>query len=119
MGNKTALNAAIGILVLFFASGGPAISLAAGGLVGYLESKNPRYGGRVGVIAGAGALVPVLILSLIRNYPEAVDHGISHYLWVGAGVPAIGGVMPFLVLPLVGGTIGSYVRAETDSQSRW
>ena len=117
MENKTALNAAIGTIVLFFASGSPTISLAAGGLAGYLESKNPRYGGRVGVVAGAVALVLVLFLSLLRNYREAVDHGISHYLWVGAGVPAIEGVMPFLVLPLVGGAIGSYVRAETDSPS--
>lgn len=64
---KTALNASIGTIVLFFA-GSPAVSLAAGALAGYLESNSPRYGAHVGGIAGTVALVLVLVLSLIRNY---------------------------------------------------
>lgn len=117
MRKETAINISIGTLILLISSGGPTISLAAGGLAGYLESNNPRKGTRVGVIAGAVALVLVLILSLIRNYQEAVDHGISHYLWISSGYPAIQGIMPFLVLPMVGGAIGAYIRKETYSKS--
>lgn len=115
MERKFVLNASIGTIILLVASGGLGISLLAGGVAGYLESRNPRAGARIGVTTGAVALGLMLIFSMVREIHEAFDIGIAHYLWVGLGHPATDGILPFLVLPLVGGAIGAYIRAETTS----
>lgn len=115
MERKTALNTSIGTIILLSAMNVPGVSLLAGGIAGYLESKTPQIGARVGITAGAVALGFMLILSMIREVREALDHGIAHYLWVSLGSPAIDGIVPFLLLPLLGGAIGAYIRAETSS----
>jgi hypothetical protein len=112
---KALLNTSIGTLILVSAASVPGASLLAGGMAGYLESRTPRVGARLGVLAGAVALAVTLMFSMVRKIPEATDHGITHYLWVGLGVPAIDGIMPFLVWPLLGGAIGAYIRSETSS----
>ena len=113
MERKSALNTSIGTIILLVAASVPGVSLLAGGIAGYLESKRPRVGARIGVIAGAVALGLTLIVSMTREFREAFDHGIAHYLWVGLGFPAIDGITSFLILPLLGGAIGAYIRAET------
>jgi hypothetical protein len=115
MERKTLLNASIGTLILVSAASVPGASLLAGGVAGYLESRTPMIGARIGIVAGVVALAVMLISSMVRKIPEASDHGIAHYIWVGLGVPAIDGIMPFIVWPLLGGAIGAYIRSETAS----
>lgn len=115
MKRKTLLNASIGTLILVTTPSFPSVSLLAGGMAGYLESKTPRVGARIGTIAGAVALAVVLISSMLREILAAFDHGIAHYLWVGLGSPATNGILSFIVWPLLGGAIGAYIRSETAS----
>ncbi|WP_135306117.1 hypothetical protein [Haloarcula amylovorans] len=115
MDRKSALNTSIGTIILVVVASAPGVSLLAGGIAGYLESKNPRIGARIGIIAGAAALGIMLLFSMVVEIREAFNHGIAHYLWIGLGHPAINGIISFLVLPLLGGAIGAYIRAETSS----
>ncbi|GGO02422.1 DUF5518 domain-containing protein [Haloarcula pellucida] len=115
MERKSVLNTSIGTIILVVAASAPGISLLAGGIAGYLESKNPRSGARIGITAGAVALGLMLLFSMVVEIGEAFDHGIAHYLWTGLGHPAINGIISFLILPLLGGAIGAYIRAETSS----
>lgn len=102
---------AIVSLVFVNLPGGPFLG---GGLAGYLEGTDRRSGARVGVLAGAVALLVRSAFSLWETpLQEATDHGIAHFLWTGLGTPALQGIVPLLVLPLVGGAVGAYVRHET------
>ena len=114
MERKTALNTSIGAIILLSAMTIPGVSLLAGGIAGYLESKTPRTGASVGIAAGTVVLGFKLISSMFQEFQEALDHGIAHYLWVGLGYPASRGIVPFLLLPLISGAIGAYIRAETS-----
>lgn len=115
MDQKTALNASIGALVLLTATSLPGTSLLAGGIAGYLEANVPRTGARVGIVAGGIALAALHLPRFILRLNEAINNDIVHYLWVGLGHPVINGVFPYLVLPLLGGAIGAYIRAETST----
>lgn len=114
MNRKTKEHVVVGAIVSFVFVNLPGGPLLGGGVAGYLEDADLRAGARVGGLAGVVALAVSVALS-VGGTPisEATDHGITHFLWIGLGSPALDGLLPLVVLPLVGGGIGAYIRRET------
>lgn len=92
-------------------SGGPFIG---GALAGYLEGSDLRSGFRVGVLAGSVALATTLVLAIGDTLLGVATFNLMDLLWEGVLDPARDGIFPLVLLPLVGGGIGAYVRRETN-----
>jgi MFS family permease len=110
MNKRTKGNIVVGAIVSFvFAAyaGGP---LIGGAVAGYLEGSDLRWGIRVGAMAGIVVLIASFVLTI-----ENILLGTETYyglrpLFYGT---LTRGIVPYVVLPLVGGGIGAYVRRET------
>mgnify|MGYP007026970435 CR=1 FL=1 len=114
MDSQTKGNIVVGAIVSFvFAAyaGGP---LIGGALAGYLEDSDLRSGSRVGVMAGIVALIASVVLA-VGNLLLGITagYGLMHIIFAGIFEPIREGIIPLVVLPLVGGGIGAYMRRET------
>ncbi|SER68560.1 DUF5518 domain-containing protein [Natrinema salaciae] len=112
-GSSTVINAAIGAavgIVLLFV---PFSTLLGGAIAGYLEGGEPGDGLRVGAIAGAFMLVPMMLVGLFF---------MLFFIGFGAGAPLMLGVMAtgmllfgalYIVgLSAAGGYLGIYLEDE-------
>jgi Ca2+-binding RTX toxin-like protein len=124
----TGINALIGAVATVLLSGFvPFAPALGGGIAGYLQGGSRNDGIRVGVVSGAIALVPAILLGFLF-------FGLFTTIFVGGamggmggmplGIPAFGGVFflfaavfgaVYLVgLSAVGGWLGNYVKYDTD-----
>ena len=114
MDSHTRGHVVVGAIVSFVFvaySGGPFVG---GALAGYLEGSDVRSGFRVGVLAGSVALAASLVLAIGDTLLGVAAFDLMDVLWEGVLDPAQDGIVPLVLLPLVGGGIGAYVRREAD-----
>lgn len=112
MDSRTKGNIVVGAIVSFvFAAyaGGP---LIGGAVAGYLEGSDLRWGIRVGAMAGIVALAVSTGLTAVNLVLGIGSFGVREFLAEGIYYPMLTGLLPFVVLPLVGGGVGAYIRRE-------
>jgi len=130
---NTAIGGAVAIVTSVLL--GPASPVVGGAVAGYLQRGDVRSGAVVGAIAGAVALVPVLLFAgLFAVVGIAPVLGVFSAVPVGMMAGAPQGITPlgggfflfFLVFALLlgallivgsgalGGAVGAYIAAETD-----
>jgi hypothetical protein len=114
MDSQTKRHVVVGAIVSFVFSGYTGAPLLGGVLAGYLNGPPLRSGVRAGVLAGVVALIASLALSVGTTLLEIGPISLTTVLWKGLLNPALLGIVPFVILPLVGGGIGAHVRHETD-----
>lgn len=113
MDSQTKGNVVVGAIVSFVFVGYSGAPLIGGALAGYLEGSDLRAGSRVGVMAGLVALAALFVLSVGNALLDVPNFELMDILWDGILDPAREGFVPLVVLPLIGGGIGAYVRRET------
>ena len=108
---NTWLNALLGAAVTVFLSFIPFSPVLGGAVAGYLEGGEIREGGRVGVLSGIFAAIPVaLIIVLVVLFGLIVS---GEPLFALLGVISLVGVIFYVVaLGAVGGVLGVYVKEE-------
>lgn len=126
----TLINAVIGALVNVVAGSViPFAPLFGGGVAGYLEGGSREDGLKVGAMAGAIALIPVILLILLfGGIFFAIVGGASMAGGMPGGMPFVAaggfwflvffllifGAIYFVGLSAVGGWLGNYVKYDTD-----
>lgn len=114
MNSKTKEHVIVGAIVTFVFVPQSGLPLIGGALAGYLEGPDLRSGATVGVLAGLVALTAVMVVSVGVAFLRELHFGLLHVLWEGLPNAAVEGFVPMVVLPLIGGGIGAYVRRETQ-----
>lgn len=114
MDGQTKGNVVVGAIVSFVFVGYSGMPLIGGAVAGYLEGTDLRSGAVIGVMAGLGALAAILVLSVGTVLLDVDNFALMDILWEGILDPVREWGIPLVVLPLVGGGIGAYVRRETD-----
>ena len=110
MDKRTKGNIVVGAIVSFvFAAyaGGP---LIGGAIAGYLEGSDLRWGIRVGAMAGIVVWIVSFVLTVENTLLGTEPYYGARSLLYGT---LTRGIVPHVVLPLVGGGIGAYIRRET------
>ena len=113
MDSKSTGHVVVGAIVSFVFLAYPGGPFLGGGLAGYLEGKEVSSGIRVGVTAGIVVLAASMVLSAGDVLLGIDEFGFADLLWDGIYHPVREGMVPLVVLPLIGGGIGAYVRGET------
>mgnify|MGYP006280767229 CR=1 FL=1 len=114
MNNKTKEHVVVGAIVSFVFvaySGGPFVG---GALAGYLEGSDLRSGVRVGALAGSVALAASVVLAIGETVLGITPLTLMGILSGDVYTTVQYGIGPLVLVPLVGGGIGAYVRRETD-----
>ena len=113
MDSQTRGNVVAGAIVSLVFVPYPGVPLLGGALAGYLEGEGLRSGVRVGLLTGLLALGASLALAALPWVPRLTAGALADPLWEGVIHPLSEGVVPLLVLPLVGGGVGAHVRRAT------
>ena len=114
MDSQTRGHVVVGAIVssVFVAySGGPFVG---GALAGYLEGSDLRLGIRVGAMAGIVVLVASMVLAVGDILLGVEPYGVKDIIGGAIYGTLSREIVSLVVLPLVGGGVGAYVRRETE-----
>lgn len=112
MDSQTTRHAVVGAIVSFVFLGYAGAPFVGGGLAGYLDDQDLQSGLRVGAVAGILTVAAVIALAVPDALLRGGDLSSMDMLWEGVLDPVLEGV-PVVILSLLGGGVGAYVRRET------